>query len=118
MPAEQVQPEFELALIQANVATIAAQKTEAALASDPEPQVIAQDCAAGSCYNDQRNGQLMRGSRGNSRDEQHGFARKGNARALDGDEEQDRPIAVGGQETEQVGGCQLNHKTPLSRDLG
>ncbi len=41
MSAEEIEAQFQLALIEADVAPVAAQQAEPALAAHPEPEVIA-----------------------------------------------------------------------------
>ncbi len=98
MLAEQVQPQFQFALIEADVASVTAQQAEPTFAAHPEPEIIAQDRPAGGCHDHQGNGQPVRRPSIDSSNQQHGLAREGNAHALDGDEEQDRPVAIGAQE--------------------
>jgi len=53
VPAKEVEAQFELALVQADVPPVAAQQAEAALAAHPKPHVIPQDGEAFCCENDQ-----------------------------------------------------------------
>ena len=110
MLEEEILAQLELALIQANIAAIAAQEMVPAFVSDPEPEVIPQDRPAGCRDNHPGNGQLMRGSGSNGRDEQHRFTRKRNARALDRDRAQNGPIAIGGKPWRHV---TQKHRSPL-----
>jgi hypothetical protein len=55
----------------------------------------------------------MRHSGGNGSNEQHCFARKGDASALNSDKEQDCPIAIGGEKLRELYSI---HRKPLSVD--
>ena len=99
---EEVLPQFQLAFIQTNIATVAAQETVAALASDPEAEIIAQDGATGGSHDHERNGKMMRCPCINGGNEQHRLAREGNACALDGNKDENCPIAVGGKQMQEI----------------
>src|SRR2546421_9562128 len=53
---EEVLPQLQLAFIQTNIVTVAAQETVAAHASNYEAEVITQDSATGSSHDHQQNG--------------------------------------------------------------
>jgi len=97
MPLKQGKTQLQLALRAVNAPGVAQQETRSGSGANPVPEIVPQDRSAGCRHNDPANGQLVRGSRRNGRDEQHGFARKGNAGTLKQDKEQHRPIAIGGK---------------------
>src|SRR5260221_2572623 len=102
VPHEEIEPQFQLALIEAKEATVAAQQTVPALAPGPEAEVIAQDRSARSCRDHQWKRELVRRPGIDRRHQQHGFAREGNTGTLDGNTGKDCPVAVGGEERRQA----------------
>src|SRR3989442_9597657 len=62
------------ALSQADVASVAAQQTESALAAHPEAEIITQDRPTGGCHDHQHNGQVVRRSGIDGSNQQHGLA--------------------------------------------
>src|SRR5712691_4791617 len=102
MLQEEVLPQFQLALIKTNRAAIAAQQTVATFASNPEAQIITQNGPTGGSYNHESKGQAVRRPSINGGNEQHRLAREGNACALDGDKDEDGPIAIGSQQLLEI----------------
>ena len=109
MLTEEVLPQFHPVLINVKIMAIAAQQPVAAFASYPVADIIAQNCPEGSRRNDQRNGETMGRPSIDGCDEQHGLARKGNARTLYGHKDQHRPVAVGRQKMRQLGCGKMKH---------
>src|SRR6266702_2572499 len=82
----------------------------AALAFHPEAQVIAQDRESFRCEHDhQRDGELLRRPGSGGGHEQHGLAGERNAGALNGHEEQDRPVAAGDEQMRQARSAKVKH---------
>ncbi len=108
-PAKEVETQFQLALVETDEVTVAAQQAVAALAPNPEAEVIAQDGPAGCCGNDQHHGELVCGARVDGCHQQHRLAGKGNARTLDGNTRKDGPIAVGGEQHHEACCTILEH---------
>ena len=107
--AEEILSQFHFALIETDVAAIAAQQTIATFAPNPVAEIIAQNCATGSSRDHQCDREAVGRSSIDSRDEEHGLARKGYAHALDGHKEQHRPVAVGCQKMRQLGCGKMEH---------
>ncbi len=102
MPAEEIQTQFQLPLVEADQVTVAAQQPVAPLASHPEAQVIPQDREAFRRGNDQHRRELVRGARVNGCHQQHRLAGKRDARTLDGNTGKDGPIAIGGEQAHEA----------------
>jgi hypothetical protein len=102
VPAEEIQTQFQLPLVEADQVTVAAQQPVATLAPNPEAQVISQDGPAGCRGNDQYGRELVRSARVNGCHQQHRLAGKRDARTLDGNTGKDGPIAVGGKQAHEA----------------
>src|SRR5579859_694883 len=86
-------PQFQLALAHMDESAEASKQTISALSPDEIAEVVAEDRARRRRHDNHEDIEVMRASGIDRGCQQHGLARKRDARALDGDEDQHRPIA-------------------------
>ncbi len=117
MPHEEVEAQFQLALVEADIVPVAMHETIATLAPHPEAEIIAQNGPAGRRSNDQHKGELVGGARVDGCHQQHRLAGKGNASTLDGNTRKDGPIAVGGEQGHEACCTTLHHLVCFLRSV-
>src|SRR5438067_13675215 len=107
---KEVLSQFQLALIKANVATVAPEQAIAPFTPDPEAEIITQDGTTGRRQNHERNRQAMGRPGIDGSYKQHSFAREGDACALDGYKDENGPITVRREKMRQVGHSKMEHR--------
>jgi hypothetical protein len=91
---EEILPEFEPFFREANKFAVAQKEFRAPCPADPETDIVADDRARRRAGDDKGEVELASGSGINRGQNQNGFSRQRNARALQHDDEEDDPIAV------------------------
>src|SRR5918911_853723 len=102
---EEQPPDLELRFVDPDLGAVAPQQPIAAEETDPEADVVSDDRAPGRRRPHQLDRQVVSRTRIQRGDDDHRLARKRNAQAFDGDEGEDRRVAVlAEQGVERVGG--------------